>query len=180
MRHTVSGLAIAALVFIATRSPVDALNVADTVVPESAESKVDFTAFSKLAPTSFLQAVIKSGGTKADCRTFATTTISTIKTDVQSAQATLEAVDTGSGCAQEGQTIVTQDRSALSTAQDNLVTKQGEAATALSAKNTACSADVDFTVPLGHLKVNSACYDYTNKASFTAAEASCVSATTAS
>ena len=52
----------------------------DLVVPEN----LDFTAFSKLAPTDFLQAVIQSGGTEADCRAFATTTIATISESVKS------------------------------------------------------------------------------------------------
>ena len=57
-------------------------------------------------------------------------------------QATLDAVDTGSGCAAEGQTAVTSAQTALATAQATLVTAQADVVTAQAAKTTACTADV--------------------------------------
>jgi len=162
-------LMIALAVCLCSAAPTTEL-----VVPEY----LDFTAASKLAPTAFLQAVIKSGGTKGDCRTFATTTISDIETAVSSQQGVLNAIDNGDGCAAMGQTLVTSTKAAVVSAQALVVTKQGEAATALSAKNTACSARVDFSVGLETLEANS-CYDYTSQTGYTQAKASCVAATSA-
>ena len=146
----------------------------ELVVPEY----LDFTAASKLAPTAFLQAVIKSGGTKGDCRTFATTTISDIETAVSSQQGVLNAIDNGDGCAAMGQTLVTSTKAAVVSAQAVVVTKESEASAALAAKNTACSAGVDFSVGLETLEANS-CYDYTSQTGYTQAKASCVAATSA-
>jgi len=146
----------------------------ELVVPEY----LDFTAASKLAPTAFLQAVIKSGGTKGDCRTFATTTISDIETAVSSQQGVLNAIDNGDGCAAMGQTLVTSTKAAVVSAQAVVVTKQSEASAALAAKNTACSAGVDFSVGLETLEANS-CYDYTSQTGYTQAKAACVAATSA-
>merc|ERR1712166_630403 len=61
-----------------------AVPTTDLVIPE----KVDFATYS--TSTSFIQAMSKSGGTEADCRTFADTTIRTIRTDVMSEQGNLE------------------------------------------------------------------------------------------
>merc|ERR1712195_452047 len=119
------------------------------------------------APTAFLQAVIKSGGTKGDCRTFATTTISDIETAVSSQQGVLNAIDNGDGCAAMGQTLVTSTKAAVVSAQ-----------AALTAKNIACTASVDFSVGLETLEANS-CYDYTSQTGYTQAKASCVAATSA-
>merc|ERR1712195_113544 len=119
------------------------------------------------APTAFLQAVIKSGGTKGDCRTFATTTISDIETAVSSQQGVLNAIDNGDGCAAMGQTLVTSTKAAVVSAQAVVVTKQSEA-----------SAGVDFSVGLETLEANS-CYDYTSQTGYTQAKASCAAATSA-
>merc|ERR1712166_591795 len=94
------------------------------VVPEISQM-VHKMAFSEMAPTAFIASMTKSGNTKADCRSFATETKSDITSSVASMQATLDAVDTGSGCAAEGQTAVTSAQTALATAQA-----------------TACTADV--------------------------------------
>ena len=104
----------------------------DLVVPEN----LDFTTFSKLAPTDFLQAVIKSGGTEADCRSFATTTISTIGESVKSQEETWAAVDTGAGCASEGQEFVRVAQANLQGKQGVLASKQGSAKTAREAKTS--------------------------------------------
>jgi len=146
----------------------------ELVVPEY----LDFTAASKLAPTAFLQAVIKSGGTKGDCRTFATTTISDIETAVSSQQGVLNAIDNGDGCAAMGQTLVTSTKAAVVSAQAVMVTKQSEASAALTAKNIACTASVDFSVGLELLQADT-CYDYTSQAGYTQAKATCVAATSA-
>ena len=86
---------------------LQAAHIDDTVVPE----KLDFAAYSTSA--SFIQAMSKSGGTEEDCRTFATTTITTIEASVKSAQETLDAADTGAECAQEGQEMVTSTQGTL-------------------------------------------------------------------
>merc|ERR1712195_278079 len=124
-----------------------ALPTADLVVPE--RKVVDFVAYSTSA--SFIQAMSKSGGTEADCRTFATTTIATTKESIEAMQKTLDAVDTGAECAQEGQEVV-----ASTQITDN---KKGAAATALSAMKTACSTSVAFEVNLDTLKEKE-CYPY--------------------
>lgn len=119
----------------------------DLVVPEN----LDFTTFSKLAPTDFLQAVIKSGGTKADCRSFATNTISTIGESVKSQEETWAAVDTGAGCASEGQEFVRVAQANLQGKQGVLASKQGSAKAAREAKTAACTAAVDISVGLDTL-----------------------------
>merc|ERR1712166_831167 len=91
MSHLFLMLTLIASIFCA------AFPTIDVVVPE----KIDFFEYSTSA--SFIQAMKKSGGTEKDCHTFATTTIASIKETVQSEQGTLDAVDTGSGCVQEGQ-----------------------------------------------------------------------------
>merc|ERR1711865_122225 len=111
------------------------------VVPEVSQM-VHKMAFSEMAPTAFIASMTKSGNTKADCRSFATETKSDITSSVASMQATLDAVDTGSGCAAEGQTAVTSAQTALATAQATLVTAQADVVTAQAAKTTACTADV--------------------------------------
>jgi hypothetical protein len=146
----------------------------DLVVPEN----LDFTAFSKLAPTDFLQAVIKSGGTEADCRSFATTTISTISESVKSQEKTWAAVDTGAGCASEGQEIVRVAQGKLQGKQGVLASKQGSAKAAREAKTVACTAAVDISVGLDTLTKTS-CYDYATEASFISADAACNQAKTA-
>ena len=147
----------------------------DLVVPEN----LDFTAFSKLAPTDLLQAVIKSGGTEADCRSFATTTISTISESVKSQEKTWAAVDTGAGCASEGQEIVRVAQGKLQGKQGVLASKQGSAKAAREAKTAACTAAVDMSVGLDTL-TKSLCYDYATEASFISAAAACTGATAAS
>ena len=91
-----------------------AVPTTDLVIPE----KIDFAAYSTSA--SFIQAMANSGGTEVDCRTFAETTIETIRTDVTSEQKTLNAEDKGAECAQEGQTIVSSTQATLSTAKATL------------------------------------------------------------
>merc|ERR1712166_1183675 len=146
----------------------DAAPTTDLVVPEY----LDFAAFSKLAPTAFLQAVIKSGSTEAECRSFATTTINTISESVKSEGAILNAVDTGAGCASNEQELV-------QVAQGRLEAKEGSAAKAHDAEATACTAAVDMAVGLDTLK-KTTCYDYSSEASFISTDAACNQATIAS
>jgi len=151
----------------------DAAHIDDTVVPE----KLDFAAYSTSA--SFIQAMSKSGGTEEDCRTFATTTITTIEASVKSAQETLDIADKGEECAQEGQNVVTSTQGTLTAAKKASEEKNGEAKTALEAKNTACTAAVAFDVTLDIL-VSKECYEYTSETSYTSAKAACGSATASS
>jgi len=147
-----------------------AVPTTDLVIPE----KIDFAAYSTSA--SFIQAVANSGGTEVDCRTFAETTIETIRTDVTSEQKTLNAEDKGAECAQEGQTIVSSTQATLSTAKANVVTKKSTAAVALDAKATACTANVAFEVGLDKLESSKEqCYDYTSQTSYTSAKDTCKS-----
>merc|ERR1712166_738725 len=119
-------------------------------------------AFSSMTPTAFISAMTKTGGSKADCGTFARTTVADIKTAASSQQGVLDLVANGDDCAALGQTLVKSTKAAVVAAQAVVVTKQGEAATALSAKNTACSAGVDFSVGLELLEAQT-CYDYTSQ-----------------
>jgi len=149
-----------------------AVPTTDLVIPE----KIDFAAYSTSA--SFIQAVANSGGTEVDCRTFAETTIETIRTDVTSEQKTLNAEDKGAECAQEGQTIVSSTQATLSTAKANVVTKKSTAAVALDAKATACTANVAFEVGLDKLESSKEqCYDYTSQISYISAKGTCTSVT---
>merc|ERR1712086_933423 len=169
-------MALKLLVLVALAAyKCDALpSATDLVVPEGMMMQV---AFSSMTPTAFLSAMTKSGGTKEDCGTFASTTVADIKTAVSSEQKVLNEVANGDDCAAEGQTLVTKTKAAVVSAQADVVTKQGLAATALTAKKAACSAGVDFSVGLEALEANS-CYDYTSQTGYTQAKATCDSATT--
>ena len=119
-------------------------------------------AFSNMTPTAFISAMTKTGGSKADCGTFARTTVADIKAAALSQQGVLNAVANGDDCAAKGQTLVKSTKAAVVAAQAVVVTKQGEAADALSAKSTAYSARVNFSVGLELLE-SQTCYDYTSK-----------------
>merc|ERR1712166_123625 len=149
-----------------------AVPTTDLVIPE----KIDFAAYS--TSTSFLQAMSKSGGTEADCRTFATTTIDTIRTDVKSEQGILNAKDTGEDCADKGQDVVANAQGKLDAADKDQLAKQGVAATRLNAKKTACTASVAFNVNLDTLESKEG-YDSTKEQSYMGAKSTCTSATSA-
>merc|ERR1712166_1599032 len=149
-----------------------AVPTTDLVIPE----KIDFAAYS--TSTSFIQAMSKSGGTEADCRTFATTTIDTIRTDVKSEQGILDAGDTGKKCADTGQDVVANAQGKLDAADKDQLAKQGVAATRLNAKKTACTASVAFNVNLDTLE-SKECYDSTKEQSYINAKSACTSATSA-
>merc|ERR1712166_1049676 len=169
-------MAVRVLVLVALAAyKCDALpSATDLVVPQGMMMQV---AFSSMTPTAFISAMTKSGGSKADCGTFASTTVSDIKTAVSSEQEELNAVANGDECAALGQTLVTSTKAAVVAAQADVVTKQGLAATALTAKKAACSAGVDFSVGLELLE-SETCYDYTSQTGYTQAKATCDSATT--
>jgi len=152
-----------------------ALPTADLVVPE--RKVVDFVAYSTSA--SFIQAMSKSGGTEADCRTFATTTIATTKESIEAMQKTLDAVDTGAECALEGQEVVASTQITVNKAKGDLDNKKGAAATALSAMKTACSTSVAFEVNLDTLQEKE-CYPYKQESTYINADNACNSATAAS
>merc|ERR1712166_1662191 len=151
------------------------LPTADLIVPE--RKVVDFVAYSTSA--SFIQAMSKSGGTEADCRTFATTTIATTKESIEAMQKTLDAVDTGAECAQEGQEVVASTQITVNKAKGDLDSKKGAAATALSAMKTACSTSVAFEVNLDTLQEKE-CYPYKQESTYINADNACNSATAAS
>merc|ERR1711865_111022 len=171
-RKTIMAFRLLVLVALAAYK-CDALpSATDLVVPQGMMMQV---AFSSMTPTAFISAMTKSGGSKADCGTFASTTVSDIKTAVSSEQEELNDVANGDECAALGQTLVTKTKAAVVAAQADVVTKQGLAATALTAKTTACSAGVDFSVGLELLE-SETCYDYTTQTGYTQAKATCDSA----
>ena len=136
-------------------------------------------AFSSMTPTAFISAMTKSGGSKADCSTFADTTIAEITKSVDAQQAILAAVDNGKGddgCAAQGQTLVTSTKDAVVAAQADLTAKTKEAKTALAAKETACTATVPFSVNLDTLEASNQCFQYTQQGSYEQAKAKCDSA----
>jgi len=147
-----------------------ALPTTDLVVPEA-----------KYAGTSgaeFVQSTLKSGGTEAQCRTFATDTIASINAGVTSEQGILAAVDTGSGCAQEGQSGVATATTNKATADADVVTKTQAVTDATATQATACNAPVTMVVNLPTLTATT-CYDYTQEASFQTVQGACDAANTA-
>merc|ERR1711957_556910 len=92
-----------------------ALPTTDLVVPEAKDSGT--------SGAEFVQSTLKSGGTETQCRTFATDTISSINAGVTSEQGTLAAIDTGAGCAQEGQSGVATATTNKANADAVVVTK---------------------------------------------------------
>merc|ERR1712166_864572 len=149
-----------------------AVPTTDLVIPE----KVDFDTYP--TSTSFIQAMSKSGGTETDCRTFATTTINTIKASVKSEQGILNAEDTGKDCADEGQGDVANAQGKLAAANKDQLAKQATAGTTLDTKKTACTASVAFIVNLDTLE-SSECYDTAKEQSYINAKSTCTSATSA-
>ena len=156
----------------------------DVVVPEmpSLLAKIDFATHS--TPESFIQAMTSTGQTEAQCRAFATDTISGISAGVTSEQGVLDAVDTGATCAQMGQSAVGRRlltgtaQANLDAAQAALLAAQAACAAATTAETAACSASVTLSVNLGTL-TGSQCYDYTSETSYTSVKAACDSATDA-
>ena len=142
-------------------------------------------AFTKMSPTGFISAVASSGGTEADCRTFATATTTDISTTVTSQQGLLDAVDTGSSCAAMGQDAVAAATAVVTAAKAELETAKTDAATKQSAEEAACSATFEVApLSLGDFKSgvlpNVRCVDISNEAGYTAANSACTSATTIS
>merc|ERR1712166_756187 len=151
-----------------------ALPTAGLVVPE--RKVVDFVAYSTSA--SFIQAMSKSGGTEADCRTFATTTIHH--------QGEHRGHAKNPGCRRhrsrmplEGQEEVASTQITVNKAKGDPDNKKGAAATALSAMKTACSTSVAFEVNLDTLQEKE-CYPYKQESTYINADNACTSATAAS
>merc|ERR1712195_241418 len=136
-------------------------------------------AFTEMSPTAFISAMASSGGSETDCRDFATETQTEISTSVTSTQATLDAIDNGDGCAQEGQTEVSTAQDRVDNAQTSLTAAQADVVTKEAAKHVACTADVNLgTMGLNALEMET-CFDYTNLAVYTTIKAACTSATSA-
>merc|ERR1712166_990797 len=174
-QSTIMALKLLVLVALAAYN-CDALpSATDLVVPEGMMMQV---AFSTMTPTAFISAMTKNGGTEAQCSTFASTTVDTITKAVAAQQGILAAIATGDECADEGQDEVTSSKANVVTAEADLTAKQGAVATALSAKNTACAATVDFSVNLDTLQVNE-CFDYKTQDSYIQKKNVCDSKTTA-
>merc|ERR1711957_474894 len=156
------------------------------VVPEAQTMLLQHTAaFTKMSPTGFISAITSSGGTEADCRTFATATTTDISTTVTSQQGLLDAVDTGSSCAAMGQDAVAAATAVVTAAKAKLETAKTDAATKQSAEEAACTATFEVApLSLGDFKSgvlpNVRCVDISNEAGYTAANSACTSATTIS
>merc|ERR1712086_901414 len=147
-----------------------ALPTTDLVVPEA-----------KYAGTSgaeFVQSTLKSGGTETQCRTFATDTIASINSGVTSEQGVLAAIDTGSECAQEGQSGVATATTNKANADAVVVTKTQAVTDASATQATACNAPVTMVVNLPTLTANT-CYGYTQEADFLSVQGACDAANTA-
>merc|ERR1712086_197525 len=132
-----------------------ALPTTDLVVPEAKDAGT--------SGAQFVQSTLKSGGTEAQCRTFATETISSINAGVTSEQGVLAAIDTGAGCAQEGQSGVATATTNKANADAVVVTKTQVVTDATATQATACNAPVTMVVNLPTLAANT-CYDYTQEA----------------
>merc|ERR1711865_974716 len=147
-----------------------ALPTTDLVVPEA-----------KNAGTSgaqFVQSTLKSGGTEAQCRTFATETISGVNAGVTAEQGELDLFDTGAGCAQEGQSGVATATTNKANADDDVVIKTQAVTDATATQATACNAPVTMVVNLPTLTANT-CYGYTQEAHYLSVQAACDAANTA-
>merc|ERR1712153_69318 len=147
-----------------------ALPTTDLVVPEAKDSGT--------SGAEFVQSTLKSGGTETQCRTFATDTISGINTGVTSEQGVLAAIDTGAGCAQEGQSGVATATTNKANADAVVVTKTQAVTDATATQATACNAPVTMVVNLPTLTA-STCYDYTQEAHFLSVQGACDAANTA-
>merc|ERR1712028_49015 len=147
-----------------------ALPTTDLVVPEAKDAGT--------SGAEFVQSTLKSGGTETQCRTFATDTISSINSGVTSEQGTLAAVDTGAGCAQEGQSGVATATTNKANADADVVTKTQAVTDATATQATACNAPVTMVVNLPTLTA-STCYGYTQEAQFLSVQAACDAANTA-
>merc|ERR1712153_124375 len=141
-----------------------ALPTTDLVVPEAKDSGT--------SGAEFVQSTLKSGGTETQCRTFATDTISSINAGVTSEQGVLAAIDTGAGCAQEGQSGVATATTNKANADAVVVTKTQVVTDATATQATACNAPVTMVVNLPTLAA-STCYDYTQEADFLSVQAAC-------
>merc|ERR1712166_446914 len=147
-----------------------ALPTTDLVVPEA-----------KNAGTSgaqFVQSTLKSGGTEAQCRKFATETISGVNAGVTAEQGELDLFDTGAGCAQEGQSGVATATTNKANADDDVVIKTQAVTDATATQATACNAPVTMVVNLPTLTANT-CYGYTQEAHYLSVQAACDAANTA-
>jgi len=141
----------------------------DEVVPES---MLLASQFSKLSPKTFIQATISSGGSEADCNKFATDTIADTTAVVNDQQGELNAVDTGAGCATEGDFVVTAAQIALAKFKAGEATAQTAHTNAASAQATACSAPVSFAVNLDTLE-SSECFSYQSQGDYDSVKSVC-------
>merc|ERR1712166_94246 len=147
-----------------------ALPTTDLVVPEAKDART--------SGAEVVQSTLKSGGTETQCRTFATDTISSINAGVTSEQGVLAAIDTGSGCAQEGQSGVATATTNKVNADAVVGTKTLAVTDATATQATACNAPVTMVVNLPTLAA-STCYDYTQEAQFLSVQGACDAANTA-
>merc|ERR1711865_1268034 len=147
-----------------------ALPTTDLVVPEAKDAGT--------SGAQFVQSTLKSGGTEAQCRTFATETISGVNAGVTAEQGELDLFDTGAGCAQEGQSGVATATTNKANADADVVTKTQAVTDATATQATACNAPVTMVVNLPTLTANT-CYGYTQEAQFLSVQGACDAANTA-
>merc|ERR1740133_961020 len=119
------------------------------VVPERQTMLLQHTAaFTKMSPTAFISAMTSSGGSKEDCRTFADDTIADIKSTVASSQGSMDAIETGSGCAALGQDEVQAEEAKVAAAKVVVQNAEAVVASKTTAKDAAASATYEVTFDL--------------------------------
>jgi len=119
------------------------------VVPERQTVLLQHTAaFTKMSPTAFISAMTSSGGSKEDCRTFADDTIADIKSTVASSQGSMDAIETGSGCAALGQDEVQAEEAKVAAAKVVVQNAEAVVASKTTAKDAAASATYEVTFDL--------------------------------
>merc|ERR1712086_641147 len=122
---------------------------ADAVVPERQTMLLQHrAAFTKMPPTAFISAMTSSGGSKEDCRTFADDTIADIKSTVASSQGSMDAIETGSGCAALGQDEVQAEEAKVAAAKVVVQNAKADVASKTTAKDAAASAPYTVTFDL--------------------------------
>ena len=141
----------------------------DAVVPETFGHR---EAFANLPAADFIQTVSSSGGSEADCETFANDTIADIKATVDEQQNFVDAVPNGELCAAEGQEEVIMAKNATETAKTEAEAAEKALNTTETDKARICTAGVDLpTVYLNQLQ--NSCFNYEDILAYKVAKGKC-------
>merc|ERR1712166_475487 len=164
-QKTIMALRLLVLVVALAVYKCDALpSKTDLVVPEGMMMQV---AFSSMTPTAFISATTKSGGSKAECGTFARTTVQDITNAVSSEQGVLDAVDTGDSCAALGQDEVQAEEAKVAAAKVVVQDAEAVVVSKEAAKEAAASATYEVTFDLMSTE-QPTCMDITGQSSYQA------------